>query len=516
MGAPEGRSTSATPNRQGMYPSEPFPHFVDDYLAYSPGSAPDSRQSRRRSPARRSAGRPGPGRLDTHVRALAGFGRRLEPDRPGAPRPSERWTTRSSRPTSRGGSTTSRRPGVGPEPPALRGAARHQPGVPGALRLRARSRARPADGVEAAPGAPPRAVGTDNIKEAPGIFVKTGLETWRGVLSFIEKDLPKAFSRLDDLHILGDLADTSTDAAAAVSQYIAVPRDRSRTGAKASFRLGRERFERKLKLEEGIAQRGRAARHRPARAERGAGRLPDRRGKLNGAATDGNVARRQGAASRSRHAGGRGAAAAGRAAEVPAAAGRGDVARVEPVVVAPSPEFYRWAFASMWTPGPFETKASRAYYYLTDALPSWPADRQHEHLRDFNAPTLWNISIHEVYPGHYVHFQYLRNVASKVRKSTFFAPMSFVEGWAHYCEQMMVEAGFRKSDHAFKLGQLAEAPGAAGARGGGHPSALRGHVGGAGDAVLPGRGLPRGIDGAARGRARHVRSRATWCTRSAS
>ena len=127
------------------------------------------------------------------------------------------------------------------------------------------------------------------------------------------------------------------------------------------------------------------------------------------------------------------------------------------MVVAPSPEFYRWAFASMWTPGPFETKASRAYYYLTDALPSWPADRQEEHLRDFNLPTLWNISIHEVYPGHYVHFQYLRTVASKVRKSTFFAPMSFVEGWAHYCEQMMVEAGFRKGDHGFKLGQLAEA-----------------------------------------------------------
>ena len=129
----------------------------------------------------------------------------------------------------------------------------------------------------------------------------------------------------------------------------------------------------------------------------------------------------------------------------------------EPVVVAPSPEFYRWAFASMWTPGPFETKASRAYYYLTDALPSWTPDRQEEHLRDFNLPTLWNISIHEVYPGHFVHYQYLRTVASKVRKSTFFAPMSFVEGWAHYCEQMMVEAGFRKGDHAFKLGQLAEA-----------------------------------------------------------
>jgi uncharacterized protein (DUF885 family) len=128
----------------------------------------------------------------------------------------------------------------------------------------------------------------------------------------------------------------------------------------------------------------------------------------------------------------------------------------EPVVVAPSPDFYRWAFASMWTPGPFETKASRAYYYLTDALATWPPDRQAEHLRDFNVPTLWNISVHEV-SGHFIHFQCLRTVASKVRKSTFFAPTSFVEGWAHYCEQMMVEAGFRKGDHAYKLGQLAEA-----------------------------------------------------------
>ncbi len=128
----------------------------------------------------------------------------------------------------------------------------------------------------------------------------------------------------------------------------------------------------------------------------------------------------------------------------------------EPVVVAPTPEFYRWAFASMWTPGPFESKPSRAYYYLTDVDRSWTPERQEEHLRDFNLPTLWNISIHEVYPGHFLHYQHLRQVESKVRKSTLFAPASFVEGWAHYCEQMMVEAGFRRGDTTFKLAQLAE------------------------------------------------------------
>ena len=126
------------------------------------------------------------------------------------------------------------------------------------------------------------------------------------------------------------------------------------------------------------------------------------------------------------------------------------------ITVAPTPEFFRWSSASMWTPGPFESKPSRAMYYLTDVDPKWEADRQNEHLRDFNLPTLWTISIHEVYPGHFLHYQHLRKVESKVRRSTLFAPASYIEGWAHYCEQMMIEAGFGRGDHSLKLGQLAE------------------------------------------------------------
>ena len=108
-------------------------------------------------------------------------------------------------------------------------------------------------------------------------------------------------------------------------------------------------------------------------------------------------------------------------------------------------------------PGRSRRKPTRAYYYLTDVDPSWPPERQDEHLRDYNYPTLWSISIHEVYPGHFLHYQHLRRVESKVRKSIMFAPASFVEGWAHYCEQMMIEAGFGRQDHGVKLGQLAEA-----------------------------------------------------------
>ena len=64
----------------------------------------------------------------------------------------------------------------------------------------------------------------------------------------------------------------------------------------------------------------------------------------------------------------------------------------------------------MWTPGPFEARPLRAYYYITDVDPSWPAERQEEHLRDFNYGALWAISMHEVFPGHFLHYQHLRQV----------------------------------------------------------------------------------------------------------
>ena len=78
----------------------------------------------------------------------------------------------------------------------------------------------------------------DNIKETPGIFVKTGLESWRGILKFIDADLPRAFSSLDDLHILGDLADTSAEASTAVKSYIDYLENDLAARAKASY-LGR-------------------------------------------------------------------------------------------------------------------------------------------------------------------------------------------------------------------------------------------------------------------------------------
>src|SRR5262252_4100309 len=92
----------------------------------------------------------------------------------------------------------------------------------------------------------------DNITDPPGIFVKVGIETMRGALKFVDDDLPKAFASVDDLHLLGDLADAQAEASQAIGAYIQYLETDLAPRARSSFRLGREKFEQKLKLDEGI------------------------------------------------------------------------------------------------------------------------------------------------------------------------------------------------------------------------------------------------------------------------
>jgi hypothetical protein len=298
----------------------------------------------------------------------------------------------------------------------------------------------------------------DNIREAPGIFVKVSLETLRGTVRFVEQDLPQAFGAVDDLHLLGDLADASQEAALALRQYADYLERDLGPRSRASFRLGREAFQEKLRLEEGltidssrlldIAQREletvqeefkRAA----ARIDSGDPLAAWRRikddhpdpGALVGVVEE-------------------------QLSELKTFIERERLITIpdgDRVTVAQTPRFYRWTFASMWTPGPFESRPLPAYYYITDIDPAWPAERQAEHMRDLNYGALWSISIHEVYPGHFLHYQHLRRIESTLRKSILFSSASFIEGWAHYAEHMMLEEGFGKGKHNVRLGQLAEA-----------------------------------------------------------
>lgn len=114
-------------------------------------------------------------------------------------------------------------------------------------------------------------------------------------------------------------------------------------------------------------------------------------------------------------------------------------------------------FASMDTPGPYETKATEAYYNITLPDPNWSADKQEEYLRGYNYPLLSNVNVHEVWPGHYTQFLWLKNNPdlSKVRKLTGSGSNS--EGWAHYSEEMLLDEGFGNHDPKLRLAQLVDA-----------------------------------------------------------
>src|SRR6516162_1384088 len=107
-----------------------------------------------------------------------------------------------------------------------------------------------------------------------------------------------------------------------------------------------------------------------------------------------------------------------------------------------TPQYLRaTSFASMDTPGPFEKRATEAYYYIPPTEEDWPEKEKEEWLTAFNYYTSDIVSIHEVYPVHYVQFLHLNaSPASKVEK--IFGSYAFIEGWAHYCEKMMIDEGF--------------------------------------------------------------------------
>lgn len=126
--------------------------------------------------------------------------------------------------------------------------------------------------------------------------------------------------------------------------------------------------------------------------------------------------------------------------------------------VVETPPFQRaTTFASMDTPGPYEANATEAFYNITLPDPSWPKEKQEEYLQGYNYPLLSNVSVHEVWPGHYTQFLWVKNnpELSKVRKLT--GAGSNAEGWAHYSEEMVLDEGFMNNDPRYRLAQLVDA-----------------------------------------------------------
>jgi hypothetical protein len=123
-------------------------------------------------------------------------------------------------------------------------------------------------------------------------------------------------------------------------------------------------------------------------------------------------------------------------------------------LVGPAPPSRRWALAMMSWAAPYEADAP-SRYYISPPEPDWPASEQDDWLKVFSRTTLPAITVHEVAPGHFAHGRRLRRVGSDVRRTLH--SMAFVEGWAHYGEEVCLEEGFAADDPRFAAGVALEA-----------------------------------------------------------
>jgi hypothetical protein len=123
-------------------------------------------------------------------------------------------------------------------------------------------------------------------------------------------------------------------------------------------------------------------------------------------------------------------------------------------LVGEAPESRRWAMAMISTNAPAEPDAP-SWYWITPPDESWPEAEIEEWLEVFSATTLPAITVHEVAPGHFSHHQALRRARGQVRRTL--SSSAFVEGWAHYAEELCVEEGFLADDPRFAVGVWLEA-----------------------------------------------------------
>jgi len=124
--------------------------------------------------------------------------------------------------------------------------------------------------------------------------------------------------------------------------------------------------------------------------------------------------------------------------------------------VVETPAFMRaLTFASMDSPGAFEETSTEAFYNVTLPERDWSDTQKEQHLRAFGRNGIRVTSIHEVFPGHYTQFLWVKRAPTKVRK--LLGADTNAEGWAHYAEQMMLEEGYGEGDPKLLLSQLHEA-----------------------------------------------------------
>lgn len=116
------------------------------------------------------------------------------------------------------------------------------------------------------------------------------------------------------------------------------------------------------------------------------------------------------------------------------------------------PEFQRGnSTAYMNSPPPLDSTAV-GFYAVSPPPLDWDAARTAGYFAEYNRSMLQILTIHEAYPGHYVQMEYANRTPSLIRK--VLGSGAFIEGWAVYTEQMMLDQGYGEGDLALRLTQL--------------------------------------------------------------
>ncbi|MEZ5498236.1 MAG: DUF885 domain-containing protein [Steroidobacteraceae bacterium] len=296
-----------------------------------------------------------------------------------------------------------------------------------------------------------------NIKEnlrlpLPPVFVDYGVNAFGGYASFFRDDVPKLFTTVDDPKLQADFAAANSAAATAMSD-LAAWFESQRASAGGDFALGPRLFARMLSATERldlplerIEAVGREDLQRNLAAlEAACAQLLPGRG----------VQRCVDAAEADKPAGGAVAAAREQLPKLREFVAAQELVTIpgnENALVDEAPPYNRANFAYINVPGPYD-EGLPATYYVAPPDPKWSKREQAAYVP--GKSRLLFVSAHEVWPGHFLQFLHANRNPSKL--AALFVGYAFAEGWAHYSEELMWDAGLGDQQPAAHVAQLGQA-----------------------------------------------------------
>jgi hypothetical protein len=297
-----------------------------------------------------------------------------------------------------------------------------------------------------------------NLKNPPRIYTQIAIEQLPGIISFFQMDVPAAFHEVSDPKLLGDFKESNESVISGLKNYQEFLEKDLLPRSKGDFRLGADRYRKKLLYEEMVdlpldrlleigmadlrrnqqAFRETAARIDPAKTPQQI---------LDEATRDHPAPDHLLQSFRDLLGGLKDYVTAHHIITIPSP--------VLPIVEETPPFMRALTIASMDIPGGYEKVAKEAFLNVTLPDPSWTPQHVEEFMEAYGRGNNIGTAVHEAYPGHYVQFLWLQTIPSKVRK--LLGANSNDEGWAHYCEQMMQDEGYGNGDPKLRLAQLQDA-----------------------------------------------------------